>query len=89
MPKYTVLDPIKHGGKRLEIGAKLGLTAEQAKPLLDLGVIAPCDQQAAADKAAAEQAAADKAAVEQAAADKAAAEQAAAAKGSTGKSKQG
>jgi membrane protein involved in colicin uptake len=89
MPKYTVLDPIKRGGKRREIGSTLDLSAEQAKPLLLLGVIAQGTDQTAADKAAAEKAAADKAAAEKAAADKAAAEQAAADKAAADKGKQG
>lgn len=39
MPKYTVLSPVDHNGKRHEIDAEIDLKEEQAKPLLEGGAI--------------------------------------------------
>ena len=71
MPKYSVLTPVKHDGKRYGVGDKLTLKAEEAAGLLEAGAISAADHDAAAEKAAAEKAAAEKAAAEKAAAEKA------------------
>lgn len=41
MPKYEVKSPIKHDGDLYEIGEPIELTTKAAKPLIDLGAIAP------------------------------------------------
>lgn len=56
MPKYSVLTPVKHDGKRYGVGDKLTLKAEEAAELLGAGAISAADHDAAADKAAADKA---------------------------------
>lgn len=41
MPNYEVTSPVRQGGRRHEPGATVELSTEAAKPLVDLGRIAP------------------------------------------------
>lgn len=40
-PTYTVVSPIKIGGKRRKVGAAINLSDEEAKRLVELGCIEP------------------------------------------------
>lgn len=46
MPRYVVIHPIEHDGKRYEVGT-IELTEKQAAPLLAIGHIAQPKQRAA------------------------------------------
>lgn len=39
MPKYTVESPLDHDGKRYEVGGSVTMEADQAKHLVDSGVL--------------------------------------------------
>lgn len=88
MPKYTVLSPVKHDGKRHNVDSTITLKADEGAALVALGVLedpAIDAARAAAEKAAAEQAEAERLAAEKAAAEKAEAERLAAEKAKGGK----
>jgi hypothetical protein len=55
MPRYVVIHPIEHDGKRVEVGV-IDLTEKQAAPLLAIGHIAQPKQRAARAPADAPQA---------------------------------
>lgn len=83
MPKYTVLSPVKHDGKRHSVGSPITLKADEGAALVALGVLedpAIDAARAAAEKAEAARLLAEKAAAEQAEAERQAAEKAAAEK---------
>jgi len=80
MPKYTVLSPVKHDGKRHNVDSTITLKADEGAALVALGVLedpAIDAARAAAEKAEAERLAAEKAAAEKAEAERLAAEKAA------------
>lgn len=39
MPEYQVKSPLQHDGKRYEIGGAVTMEEEQARPLVDIGVL--------------------------------------------------
>jgi len=81
MPKYTVLSPVKHDGKRHSVGSPITLKADEGAALVALGVLedpAIDAARAAAEKAEAERQAAEEAATERAEAERLAAEKVAA-----------
>ena len=73
MPKYTVLTPIKHDGKRFAVDGVISLSEKEAQHLLAAEAIGPAAPAKSAEEISAEKAAADKVAAEKAAAEKAAA----------------
>ena len=83
MPKYTVLSPVKHDGKRHNVDSTITLKADEGAALVALGVLE--DPAIDAARAAAEQAEAERLAAEKAAAEKAEAERLAADKAKGGK----
>jgi hypothetical protein len=44
MPKFTVISPVEHNGKRYEIGSALNVAADVAEALLSAGAIAPPEE---------------------------------------------
>lgn len=64
MPKYTVLSPVKHDGKRHGVGSTLTLKADEGAALVAQGVLE--DSAIDATRVAAEKAEADRLAIEQA-----------------------
>lgn len=88
MPKYTVLSPVKHDGKRHSVGSPITLKADEGAALVALGVLedpAIDAARAATERAEAERLAAEKVAAEQAEAERLAAEKAAAEQAKGGK----